>query len=302
MTSFSMIDYIAPPDYALRVSRNKLHSMIIVGSMGSGKTTWTLSLIARAVEELQKRGKDAKEIAVVHSLEVGMNKAVREVCSSLDLRRIKYLYWFSDDAPAAEGMHGRRAMSRENVEESTFYTVIRHRLEKLGFDGFVFAAHATQVYHLVDVTFRRLSKIKAFKDYPDEPADLKVVGPMLGKAYLRKLAEITYKIWAPRSKAELVEGLSSAVVRFIRKKKVVTINKKPLPDDVTYLRIEPEDRGAEDRVQSTKVQYMEYIIKRMRKLREKKVLKLTGKYVYIKTDGKEVPFIKRDTAEALGII
>ena len=46
---------------------------------------------------------------------------------------------------------------------------------------------------------------------------------------------------------------------------------------------------------------MEYIIKRMRKLREKKVLKLTGKYVYIKTDGKEVPFIKTNPAGAIYI-
>ena len=239
------LKYIAPPDFAVKRVKNKPHSMIIVGAMGSGKTTWTLSTIARAAEELLQNGKDDSEIAVVHSLELSMNKTIKEVTSSLDLPRIKYLYWFSDDAPAAEGMHSRRSMSKENVSESKFYTVIRHRLEKRGFNGFIFVAHATQVYNLIDVTFRRLSKVKVFKDYPDEPSDLKIIGPMLGKAYLRKLAEITYKIWSPRSEEELIDGLSSAVVKFIRKKKVVKADKRELPKSIEYLRIESEEQENE---------------------------------------------------------
>ncbi len=282
---FSMLKYIAPPDFALEIAKNKLHSMIIVGSMASGKTTWTLSLIARAIEELLSNGKDDSEIAVVHALEMSMTRTVEEVRKSLDLDRVRYLYWFSDDAPAAKGMHGRRAMSSENVAESQFYTVIRHRLEKRGFNGFIFVAHATQVYNLIDVTFRRLAKIKAFKDYPDEPSDLKIIGPMLGKTYMRKLADITYKIWSPQSREELIEGLSSAVVRFIKRKKVVKVEKRELPKSVAYLRIEREEDENEETGNATEkrveVELFEKGLKAVK--RGNKV------YIYRKVDGKHVP-------------
>ena len=48
--------------------------------------------------------------------------------------------------------------------------------------------------------------------------------------------------------------------------------------------------------------HIHYLLERLRKLREKGVIKLTGKYIYIKTNGKEVPFMKREIAEELGIV
>lgn len=261
---FSMLQYIAPQDFMLRVARNKLHSMIVVGSMGSGKTTWTLSLIARAVEELLARGKDDSEIAVVHSLAAPMRQTLEEIASSLDVEKIRYLYWFSDDAPASRGMHSRRSMSDENIAESQFYVEIRHKLERMGFNGFIFVAHATQVYNMVDITFRRLSKIKAFKDYPDEPGDLRIIGPMLGRTYMRRLAEITYKIWNPGSEEDLVTGLSSAVVRFIKKKKVVQVTKRDIPGTVAYLRVDAiEDAGAEEKPKEEKLYVKSYPAKEL---------------------------------------
>ncbi|MCE4615750.1 MAG: hypothetical protein F7C09_01625 [Aeropyrum sp.] len=77
-----------------------------------------------------------------------------QAVQDLDLAKCRYLYLLNDDAPAGRGGHGRRAMSQEIVSESRAYIMIRHRLRAMGFTGFLFAAHACQVYHLVDITFR----------------------------------------------------------------------------------------------------------------------------------------------------
>jgi len=256
--SFSMYDYIAPPQWVLRTVENRPNTMIVIGSMGCGKTTWTLSLVARAIERLLELGIDDSEIAVVHSMGTSMSRAL-EALKSIELPRVRYLYWFNDDAPAARGMHGRRAMSEENVEESRFYVVIRHRLKRMGFQGFMFVVHAAQIYHLIDITFRRMAKIKAFKDYPDEPSDLKIVGPMLGKTYLRKLKEISFKIWSPRDEEELREGLSSAVVKFISRKKVVKVERRDIPKSVTYLKVEDEEDLPQSTVRRAPVSQREFV-------------------------------------------
>jgi len=283
--SFSMYDYIAPPDYVINTVENRPNTMIIVGSMGSGKTTWTLSAISKAIEKLLKRGADDREICVIHTLEYSMHNTIKEIKSNLDIEHAKYMYWFSDDAPAAEGMHGRRSMSKENVSESQFYTVIRHRLERIGFNGFMFIAHATQVYHLIDITFRRTAKLKVFKDYPDEPSDLRIIGPMLGKTYLRKLREISRMIWIPRTKDELTRGLSSAVVRLISKKKVVSVDKKDLPKTIQYLKIKPE--GEDRNVESGNRLEYEVLEKGL-----KPVLRGNTLYIYRRENGKFRPLIK----------
>jgi len=233
MTFFS---YVAPPRWLVEKVENPFHSMVVVGSMGSGKTTWTLSLIARAVEKLLSDGVDDSEILVVHTQGLSMLQTLALLDSaSIDFPKVKYLYWFNDDAPSAAGQHGRRSMSAENVAESQFYVVIRHELERKGFRGFLFVAHATQVYHLIDITFRRTAKVKAFKDYPDEPSDLRIVGPMLGKAYLRKLREITRMVYSAKSYEEMVAGLSTAVLKYVGAKKVVRVEKKEIPKGVAYV-------------------------------------------------------------------
>ena len=283
---FNMLQYMAPQDYVIATAKNKLHSMIVVGGMGSGKTTWTLSLIARGIEELLNRGKDDDEIIVIHALETNMTKAIKEITTSVDLKRIKYMYWFSDDAPATEGMHSRRSMSQENVSESKFYTVIRHRLERRGFDGFIFVAHATQIYSLIDITFRRLAKIKAFKDYPDEPSDLKIIGPMLGKIYLKKLAETSYKIWSPRSREELVEGLSTAIVRFIRRKKAIKVSRREIPGSVNTLYIEP-DYADDGNMETGKPVEYKILASGL-----KPVIRGNTLYVYKRDNGNLLPLLK----------
>ena len=234
--TFSILNYVAPPKWLVEKIDNPLRSMIIVGSMGSGKTTWTLSLIARAIERLLEDGVDNSEILVVHTQSLSMLQTLTLLNNSgVDFTKVRYLYWFNDDAPSAVGQHGRRAMSGENVAESQFYTMIRHELARRGFHGFLFIAHSTQVYHLIDVTFRRTAKLKVFKDYPDEPADLRIVGPMLGRVYLADLREITRKIFSPQSPEELVKGLSSAVVKFVHLRSLVVVNRKEIPKGVAFI-------------------------------------------------------------------
>ena len=287
MTIFEVLKYIAPPDFVQEKMSNPLRSMLIVGAMNSGKTTWTLSLIARGIQKLLDEGKDDSELGVVHTLGINMHKAIKEVKGTLDLGKLKYLYWFSDDAPAAEGMHSRRSSSSENVHESMFYTRIRHKLLKLGFNGFLFVAHATQVYHLIDITFRRLSKLKVFKDYPDEPADLKVIGPMLTRIYLSKLAEITYKINVPRNTAELVEGLETAVIKFIKEREAIRVSKRDIPASIQYLEIEPEEEENDGNMENGNNIVYELLEKGIKPVRRGNII-----YFYRRNNGKLTPLLK----------
>ena len=163
-----------------------MRSALIVGEMGSGKTTFIEAKLGEAVQALLGQGVDDGSICYVYGKEAGIQQLL-EAAQGLDLQRCLYLYLFNDDAPASTGGHGRRAMSRENVSESQAYIMIRHRLKGMGFRGFLFVAHASQVYHLVDITFRRMAVLKFFKSYPDEPADFRLLGPLVGSAGLAAL-------------------------------------------------------------------------------------------------------------------
>ena len=233
-----ILDYMAPPIWVVNTVKNRLNAMIIVGGMGAGKTTWTLYKIGQAQRKLLDSGIDDNLIVTIHAQKTRISKIVKTAAKEIDLKKVKYIYLFNDDALAGEGQFGRTFMSRENITESQFYTMLRHELYKLGFNGFIFAVHATQVYYLLDKTFRTTAKIHAFKDMPMDPRDRKEIGLMLGKAYYRALREISRKIWAPRNKEELIEGLSSCVVKFLGQKRVV----KAKPHRViNYIRIERKE-------------------------------------------------------------
>ena len=215
------MDYVRP-HFTVRL---KLHAALVLGGMGVGKTSWVLSLLAKAQQQLLESGIDDDEICILHTMEMAPSEAVDKLRESgVELGKVKYLYMFIDDAPAAEGLHSRLAKTRENVEESKFITMIRHRLAEMGYSGFVFVPFSTQVYDLIDPTVRRTARLKVFKDYPEEPNDLRTVGRMLGREYMAALRQITRMIYAPRSQGELHQGLSTAVVRFLGRKKVVELS------------------------------------------------------------------------------
>lgn len=190
-------------------------AVVISGSMASGKTTWVLNKIGEAAQYLMDNGVDDDQILVLHVTEMPLSTVLNilaDLGKDIDLSRIRHFYFFNDDAPAAEGQFSRAHQRHSNVKTSRQYIMIRHRLSKdHNFTGSLVVFHATQVYHLLDITFRRTARLHLFKDYPTEPMDRKIIGMMLGRAYMHQLLKITLKITVPRSKDELIKGLSSAV-------------------------------------------------------------------------------------------
>lgn len=222
----TMITHIAPgPEYVDRFD-NIMNTAVIVGTMQCGKTAYGNSLIAMAQDHLLNKGIDDSQISYVHSIGTSFEQVFTRLKDEIDFQKLKYFYYFNDDAPATEGQHSRRAMSVANVKLSQYYITIRHRLNNLGFRGAFFVLHATQVYTLLEKTFRTTSKLKIFKDYPDDPEDQQTIGTLLGSAYFRALQQISQKIWMPHTPEDKVEGLSTAVLRFLSLKSQLTINKR----------------------------------------------------------------------------
>ncbi len=182
-----ILRYIAPSPDLVRRTKLLLRSMLVIGPMGYGKTSFVEAKLGEAIERLLDHGIDEREIGYFYMQETPISRIVAEIKENRELPRLTYLFIFVDDAPAAEGLHGRRALAKENVAESQVITMIRHRLKEAGYTGYVFLAWTSQVYHLVDITVRRTSALKIFKDYPEED-DMKLVGRMLGAAGMRALA------------------------------------------------------------------------------------------------------------------
>ena len=280
----SMLSYVAPPKYVVETVKNRLNAMIIVGSMGSGKTTWTLNKIGQAQRRLLELGVDDDLIVTVHAQGTKISKIVKTAAKEIDLKKVKYIYLFNDDALAGEGQFGRTFFSIENISESQFYTMLRHELNKLGFNGFIFAVHATQVYYLLDKTFRTTAKIHAFKDMPMDPKDRREIGLMLGKAYYRALKEISRKIWSPKSREELIEGLSSCVVNYLGSRKIVKAKHYKV---LNYVQIREEGKEKEEISEEVK-KSIYYFSRKLNKLREKGVLVFQSRSAYIKHNGVKV--------------
>ena len=231
--------YMMPPPTTVKRAKRAYRATLITGSMGSGKTTFVKAKLGEIVAELLEQGVDEREVCYIYAQESKMERII-EVAKDLDLSKCLYLYIFNDDA--AVPAHGRRAMSEENVNESKQYVMIRHRLYDLGFSGYLHVVHATQVYYLIDVSFRRTAGLKLFKDYPDEPNDFKIIGRMLGKAGLEALFRLSLKLYVSNDPAQMWEAVHEAVSMFKKYRSLVRARPNNIIDEVSIQKVEVVNR------------------------------------------------------------
>lgn len=238
-----ILAYMAPPPDFVRTAKLHMRSALIVGEMGSGKTTFIEAKLGEAIRYLLDNGVDEGEICYVYGKEKGVSSLIKAV-TDIDVDTCMYMYMFNDDAPAATGGHGRRALSKENVQESQAYIMIRHKLRSLGFKGFLFIVHASQVYHLVDITFRRMAVLKFFKTYPDEPADFRLLGPLVGSAGLAALHDLSIQLWTSNDPETTWQAVHRAVAVLKRWRVLAKADPKArmyLDKLDRIVRIEPEE-------------------------------------------------------------
>lgn len=231
----SIDQYLVPSDYKIQLMKNPFHSSLIVGGMGSGKTTYMLSMMTRAYNILRKRGYTDDEVKIVHTEGYSVSMLLLDLKRALDLEKIKFLYIFNDDAPSSK-QSSRQRLKIESIANILNVFRIRHHLEEMGYNGFIFIAFATQTYTALDPDLRRACRLKIFKDYPDEPADKKLIGLMLGRSYMNALREITLSLIAPKSKEDLIRGLQTAVCK-LGLYKLVAIQEAKQPPQEAYIHL-----------------------------------------------------------------
>ena len=204
---------LAPePEIATRVT-NAFRSMLLIGPMNRGKTSWAEAILGETIQYLvEEHGVDEAAIGYVYAEATDINRIVEEMARVLDLARLTYLFIFSDDAVASEGQHGRRAISRANVEVSKFYVRIRHILrEKYGYSKAITAIHATQVYHLIDKTFREATDIDVLKALPKSQVDRKQIASLIHPDYVGATFGFLRSLGRKRLLAETLQEFLEAV-------------------------------------------------------------------------------------------
>jgi len=308
-----ILEYLAPPSFLLK-SHIPFRSAIIVGSMNSGKTSFTKAFIGKAVGYLlSTQGIDEKEIAFIHSYERNMSEITKTIISSLDLNGIKYMYLFNDDAPGSAAF-SRMFLTRENRSEMQFYIMIRHRLERYGFTGILIVIHATQILNIIDKTFRSTSDLLLFKSYPIEPSDKKLIGMILGRSGMYALADLTFKLRMPRSINDYLSAIYSAVAKLIRIKRLVKAydsnperdsnRYKQILEKVNNVVIEPKPIEDEEKDKDIETSKLYNILERLLlTLRKNGLVMLHGNRVDVRIDGKLVTIptehLKQSTIEKL---
>jgi len=209
---------LAPELEIARRVTNAFRSMLLIAPMNRGKTSWAEAMLGETIGYLiNEQGLDEREIAYVYAEAVDIDKIVDEIAGNIDLQTLTYLFIFSDDAAAAPGQHGRRASSKENVNVSQFYIRIRHILRKrYGYHRAVTAIHATQVYHLIDKTFREATDIDVLKALPKSQIDRRQIASLLHPDYVAAtfgfLRSLGRKRLLAKTLHEFLEAIYTAVV------------------------------------------------------------------------------------------
>jgi len=307
-----ILAYMAPPPSFVRAAPLHHRSALIVGEMGSGKTTFIEAKLGEVVRLLlEEYGVDDSSICYLYGKEAGVQRLI-EAARGLDLSRCLYLYVFNDDAPASSGGHGRRALSRENVGESQAYIMIRHRLKAQGFQGFLLTIHASQVYHLVDITFRRMAVLKFFKSYPDEPQDFRLLGPLVGSAGLAALHDLSMRLWTSNDPEATWQAVHRAVAVLKRWRALARADpgaRGYLDRLPQHVRVEPgaqeqtPDQQTEDNTIGGFYTYEEVleIISLFNRIMERANVRLNGSNIEIRIPG-EVRLYVRKRPQVLGAL
>ncbi len=288
--------YLMPPPKTVRTAERMFRATLITGAMGSGKTTFVKAKLGEVVSDLLSMGLDEREICYIYAQESSLEKIIG-AAKDLDLSKCLYLYIFNDDA--AVPTHGRRAMSEENVNESKQYIMIRHRLYDLGFSGYLHVVHATQVYYLIDVTFRRTAALKLFKDYPDEPNDFKMIARMLGKAGLEALQQLSLKLYVSNDPAQMWEAVHEAVSMFKKYRSLVRARPNNIIDKIDIQKVEvAAERGHAEVTNNIDRATLLYILRR---LLSKAEIVRRGADVVVRFPAETRIWLRKHYLESLGI-
>ena len=209
---------LAPSKEIVERTVNPFRSMLLVAPMNRGKTSWAEAILGETVQWLlEDQGLDESQVAYVYAEAANIQTIVSIVGREINLAKTYYLFIFADDEAAAEGAHGRRAASQGNVEVSRFYIRIRHELRrKYGYTRAVTAIHATQVYHLLDKTFREAADIDVVKALPKSEADRKAIARLMVPEYVPAVFGLLRRLGRQRVLArtlrEFLEAIYTAVV------------------------------------------------------------------------------------------
>ncbi len=264
----------------------KIITISLIGSMGEGKTNF-MRYLSCALNELGFRQ--------FYRLGVNVDEipAILESISGAGDRIALYLddISFTISGTSSEVKKSENALSR-----------IRHILDNT--EGTTVLCMGYHYSKAANPFIRQISKIVILFDIAKHTID--VYEEFFSRRYLREF-ESYYDAWI-WMKPKLVKKMIKAGMDPYKWRPVLArvINR----EGITWIPLTEthywEEIPSNDKVESTEVRVdskdVNYLLERLRRLREKGVIKLTGRYIYIRTNGKEVPFMKRNVAEKLGIV
>lgn len=210
-----MISYLAPQIDMVNFIGSMLSGIEVVGGMGCGKTTFVKSLMAKILSRLYVRGIDEQQILYLHSYSMPIDIVMQKILEQIDIKQVKYIFFVNDDAPSSKGQNARKSMGSANIRSSQYYFTIRHKLEDAGFSGNYTIAHLTQRHTALDKNLKVSTKLKIFKDYPEELDDRIAVREYIGNNGEYQLKLINNMIFNPHSISEKVQGLESGIIKFL---------------------------------------------------------------------------------------